>query len=183
MATIKTLQDLFKRYRRPGDLVFAVLFLALSLFLVSQLGSQTHWEKSVWEANKSVFARPAFWPTVALIGMTAMALLHWIGSVSSPRIDGRWQEVGLWLRSLEYAAWFMVYVWVVPYAGYLASTLVMCVLLALRLGYNARMAAWSAVGGLATVLLFKTFLSVKVPGGAIYEYLPNGLRAFMITYF
>jgi hypothetical protein len=59
----------------------------------------------------------------------------------------------------------------------------MCVLLALRLGYNARMAAWSAVGGLATVLLFKTFLSVKVPGGAIYEYLPNGLRAFMITYF
>ena len=34
MIKAKTLQDLFKRYRRPGDLVFALAFMAFSLFLL-----------------------------------------------------------------------------------------------------------------------------------------------------
>ena len=33
------------------------------------------------------------------------------------------------------------------------------------------------------VLLFKSFLQVKLPGGRIYEVLPDGLRSFMLTYF
>jgi hypothetical protein len=36
---------------------------------------------------------------------------------------------------------------------------------------------------LAVVVVFKSFLSVKIPGGAIYEYLPDALRSFFILNF
>jgi hypothetical protein len=39
------------------------------------------------------------------------------------------------------------------------------------------------ITGLFIVLIFKTFLEVKIPGGAIYEFLPNTLRSFMILNF
>ena len=34
--------------------------------------------------------------------------------------------------------------------------------------------------GLFTVVLFKSLLQVKIPGGAVYEFLPGALRNFMI---
>ena len=37
--------------------------------------------------------------------------------------------------------------------------------------------------GLATVVVFKSFLSVKIPGGMIYEYLPGAIRTFFILNF
>ena len=36
---------------------------------------------------------------------------------------------------------------------------------------------------IAVVVIFKTLLQVKVPGGAIYELLPTALRSFFLTYF
>ena len=179
MSRIKTLQDLFKRYRRPGDLVFAVIFLAFSIFLLANLDGQTEWVKR----TKTV-AQPAFWPTVAVISMAGFAALHLIGSLVSPRIEGRWIEVKFWLRSIEFAIWFMVYVALVPRLGYLPSSIVFPALLAFRLGYRApQQLVTAALSGVAIVVLFKSFLQVKVPGGAIYEYLPGALRAFMLTYF
>lgn len=179
MAHIKTLQELFQRYRRPGDLVFAVVFLLFALFLLANLGEQTQWTK-----RTKLFAQPAFWPAVSLFGMVLFAALHWLSSMLSPRIDGRWREVGFWLRSLEYAVWFMAYVLLVPRLGYLPSTIIFTILLALRGGVRT----WKGIGGAALtgvviVLVFKTFLQVKVPGGQVYEALPDGLRAFMLTYF
>ena len=41
----------------------------------------------------------------------------------------------------------------------------------------------SAVGGTLVVVIFKSFLQVKVPGGKLYEYLPGAMRSFMLTYF
>ena len=41
MSRVKTLQSLFKRYRRPGDIVFAWVALVVSVFLLSQLVDQT----------------------------------------------------------------------------------------------------------------------------------------------
>ena len=42
----------------------------------------------------------------------------------------------------------------------------------------------AAIGGAAIiVVIFKSFLQVMIPGGAIYEALPGGLRQFMLTYF
>jgi hypothetical protein len=179
MLRFKTLQDMFKRYRRPGDLVFAVLFLLFSLLLLSQLGEQT-----VWKKGSKLFAQPSFWPTVSLVSMTVFAALHWLGSAVSPRIDGRWPEVWLWLRSLEFVAWFLAYVALVPVLGYLLATVFFAVLLAVRLGYSSpRWIAGAVATSVAIVLIFKTFLQVKVPGGMIYEYLPDALRSFMLTNF
>ena len=179
MARFKTLQDMFKRYRRPGDLVFAVAFFLFSLALLSQLGEQT-----VWKKGTRLFAQPPFWPAVSLISMTVFAAFHWLGSAVSPRIDGRWAEVLFWVRALEFVAWFLAYVALVPLLGYLPSTILFAMMLACRLGY--RSAGWMAVSAATAfgiVLVFKTFLQVKLPGGLIYEYLPSALRSFMLTNF
>ena len=43
---------------------------------------------------------------------------------------------------------------------------------------------WSAgVFAVLVVLIFKSFLQVKIPGAAIYEYLPGALRSFFILNF
>lgn len=179
MIKARTLQDLFKRYRRPGDLVFSIAFLLFSLVLAYSLPSQ-----NTWASNTKLFAQPAFWPYAAVITMTVFAALHLISALVSPALDGRWQEIGFWLRSLEYAGWFMIYVIIVPQLGYLPSTVLFSVLLVLRLGYRGPTFIVSAAAfGVCVVVIFKTLLQVKVPGGAIYEYLPTALRSFMLTYF
>lgn len=176
---LKTYQELFKRDRRCGDLVFAVIFLLFSVFLLSQLGEETQWIK-----KSKLFAQPAFWPAVSVIGMTVFGAFHLLGSVLSPRIYGRLQEVTFWLRSLEYAGWFLVYVRAVPIIGYLPATLIFLPLLAFRAGYRDKktLLALAAVG-FSVVVIFKSFLAVKIPGGAVYEYLPDFMRSFMLVNF
>ena len=57
-------------------------------------------------------------------------------------------------------------------------------LIVLRLGYRSRAMMWISLGfGGAVVVLFKGLLSVRIPGGAIYEYLPGALRSFFILNF
>ncbi|MGJ8547676.1 MAG: tripartite tricarboxylate transporter TctB family protein [Sulfitobacter sp.] len=179
MIKARTLQDLFKRYRRPGDLVFSIVFLIFSLLLALSLGSQ-----NVWTSNDRLFSQPAFWSYLSVYTMLGFSILHLISGLLSPALDGRWSEVGFWLRSGEFAIWFMVYVVVVPMLGYLPATLLFSVVLVFRLGYRSKAALWSAAGfSVVVVVLFKTFLQVKVPGGAIYDYLPTAARSFMLTYF
>jgi hypothetical protein len=179
MTRLKGLQELFKRYRRPGDIVFAWAFLVFALFLLSQLGTQ-----APWKSGGKTFTQPAFWPWVSIICMAAFAALHLLSFALSPRIAGRWAEVWAWLRSVEYAGWFMAYVFIVPQAGYLGTTVIFAVLLALRAGYrDMRTFGAMALTGVAIVVLFKSLLQVKIPGGAVYEVLPTALRSFMLTYF
>lgn len=179
MIRAKTLQDLFKRYRRPGDLIFSILFLAFSFFLAFNLSSQT-----TWNSSGKLFAEPAFWPYVSVGVMCGFGALHMISGLMSTALPGRWREVGFWLRSLEYASWFMAYVFIVPILGYLPATVLFAFVLALRLGYRStKVLVSSAVFGVAVVVIFKSFLQVKVPGGAVYEYLPAAIRSFMLTYF
>lgn len=179
MIKARTLQDLFKRYRRPGDLVFSVIFLLFSLALALSLPEQTK-----WVSNTKLFAQPAFWPYAAVLSMLAFSTLHVISSLVSPALEGRWREVGFWFRSLEYAGWFMVYVIIVPLLGYLPASVLFSVILALRLGYRGPVYLLSAAGfGAGVVIIFKALLQVKVPGGALYEVLPTALRSFMLTYF
>ncbi|WP_120632762.1 tripartite tricarboxylate transporter TctB family protein [Ruegeria sp. EL01] len=179
MSHVKTLQSLFKRYRRPGDIVFAWVILIFSVFLLSQITQQT-----AYTSGKSIVTQPRFWPAVALIGMTVFAVFHLLGSALSERISGRWQEIWLWVSSLEYAAWFIAYAAVVPYLGYLPSTVAFAVLLVLRVGYRSRAAlVGSVASAVVIVVLFKTILQVKLPAGKFYEALPAGLRQIMLTYF
>lgn len=179
MSRVKTLQSLFKRYRRPGDIVFAWAFLIGAVFLLSQIAEQT-----AYKPGAKLAAQPRFWPALSLAGMAAFAFLHLLGSILSERIEGRWREVWLWVCSIEYAGWFIAYAVVVPYAGYLPSTLAFAVLLTLRVGYrSARMLVAAAVSAVVIVVLFKTMLKVNLPAGRVYEVLPDGLRQIMLTYF
>lgn len=162
--------------QRRGQLVFALAFLALSSLLLALIGQQT-----VWTDNTRLFAQPRFWPAVGLGAMVLMGALHLY------RLPWRhvtrydlW-EARKWARALEFALWFMVYVLAVPMLGYLPVTLVFVPALAWRMGYRGRvMLGISVVFAVAVVVLFKSFLSVKIPGGAIYEYLPGALRSFAI---
>ncbi len=179
MLRVRTLQSLFKRYRRPGDIVFAWVFLALSLFLLLQLFQQTEIKPGAKFA-----AQPRFWPAVSLIGMAGFAMFHLLGSAWSERIAGRWIEVLLWVRSIEYAIWFIAYAAIVPYLGYLPTTLIVAVLLTIRVGFRSRFIfAVAAVCAFLIVFLFKTLLQVKLPAGQVYDFLPDGLRYIMLNYF
>lgn len=179
MLRTKTLQSVLKRYRRPGDIVFAWFALGVSAFLLMQLADQT-----AWRTGGKLFAQPRFWPAVSLGGMFFFAAFHLIGSALSERINGRWREVALWASSLEYAGWFIIYAVVVPYTGYLPTTVVFAVALALRAGYRKLSTLLtSTIAAVVIVVVFKSLLQVKLPSGLIYENLPDGLRQIMLTYF
>lgn len=179
MIRAQTLQDLFRRYRRPGDLVFALVFLAFAVFIVLSLPTEAK-----LPSRGSLFTKPAFYVHLAAWAMLFFALLHLLSTLVSDALDGRWREVWLWFKSIEYAGWFLAYVLIAPYLGYLFATLAFTVSLTFRLGFRSkRMLGMAALFAVCVVLVFKTFLRVKVPGGQLYEYLPGGLRAFMLTYF
>jgi hypothetical protein len=178
MSRVRTLQSLFKRYRRPGDIVFAWIVVIATVFLLSQIADQT-----AWRNGGKLFAQPRFWPAVSLGGMAVFAALHLLGSALSERIYGRWQEVWYWIASLEYAGWFIAYAAAVPYAGYLPTTVFFAVTLSLRVGYRRLSTLMiAALSGVVIVVLFKTMLKVNLPSGLIYETLPDGLRQIMLTY-
>lgn len=178
MTRIKGLQELFKRYRRPGDIVFAWVFVVLSVFLLTQLDTQ-----APWNPKTKTFSQPAFWPTVAVISMTAFSAFHLLSSFLSTRLDGRWKEVWAWVRSIEYAGWLMAYVYLVPVLGYLPMTMAFAVLLGLRAGYRSvKVLGTLIILSVVIVLVFKGFLQVKIPGAAVYEYLPTAMRSFFLTY-
>ncbi len=174
----KTLQDLFKRYRRPGDIVFALLFLAFAIFLFTQLGDQIKVTKRTkW------FAQPGLWPTIAVYGMLFFGAMHCVSSILSPRIPGRWREVTFWLRSLEFVAYFLIYVLTVPWLGYLPSTVLFAVFLTIRCGSRSRTSIVMAVlFAVFVALMFRGFLQVKIPAGELYEFLPDSIRTFALTY-
>ena len=179
MSRVKTLQVLFKRYRRPGDIVFAWAVLLISLLLLSQVFEQT-----AYKPGAKLFSQPRFWPAVSLLCMTGFAAFHLLGSMLSERIEGRWKEVLLWVSSLEYAGWFIAYAALVPWAGYLPSTVVFTLLLTLRVGYvTSGMFKVALLCSVVIVVLFKTLLQVKLPSGQVYELLPDGLRQIMLIYF
>ena len=178
MARFQAFQELFRRHRRPGDAVFACLFLTLSAFLLSQIQTEAPWLPGV-----RTFEQPAFWSLVSLGLMCLFAVLHLTASLLSARIPGRWEEVSQWVFSLEYVIWFMIYVFAVPRLGYLPTTIAFAALLGLRTGYRSFRAIGSLVLLAAViVVVFKAFLQVKIPGGAIYHHLPNGIRSFMLSY-
>jgi len=163
--------------KHPGSFIFALLFLAASLLLLSQLGAETK-----FSAKGDIAAQPAFWPAIGVIGMVVFGTLHMLSNFRQRSLD--LSEISVWLRSFEYLVWFMIYVFAVPMIGYLPATLIFTVSLAFRAGYRSRrMLGAAAAIGLIVVLIFKTFLSVKIPAGALYEYLPDGLRSAAFIYF
>ena len=150
----------------------------MAVILLTQIGQQTR-----WIGKTKLVAQPRFWPAVGLGLMAVAGGLHlWkLPWRHITRYD-RW-EARKWASVLEYALWFMVYVLLVPILGYLPVTLVFVPALIWRMGYRSRfMLGVGVIFAVAVVVLFKSFLGVKIPGGAVYEYLPGGLRSFFILY-
>jgi len=174
--------------RQRGDTMFALFMCVLSLGLLSQIGSQTKWIEGV-----KFIVQPRFWPGLSLAGMLLFSGGYLIQSLADVRRgdgtslnDRIWQPRELldWLRTLEYAAYFLVYVMIVPRLGYLPATLVFCLLVTLRAGYRSpKFIIWSLVGGFIIVVVFKTLLKVKLPAGRLYDYLPEAVGGFLIRYF
>lgn len=171
--------DLQPKTRSAGQVVFVWAALAGVLLLLSQITGQTVWVENA----KSLAAQPRFWPAVGLILM-AVPLALYLRLMRRRRPNGAdWVELRRWLDPLEYVLWFMGYVFAVPVLGFLPMSLVFAVTLSYRLGYRRRVELWLAAAfACATVLLFKGFLGVKIPGAAIYEYLPGATRSFFILY-
>lgn len=166
-------------HRRAGQIVFAVGFTAMAVLLVALLGDQT-----VWKEKVKFFAQPRFWPAVGVIGMAVFGALHLRHQqrIRFSRYDLR--EARVWFESVEYALWFLAYVWVVPIVGYLPVSMIFAPLLTWRLGYRSPKMLWiSVIFAVVVVVLFKSVLQVKIPGGLIYEYLPGALRSFFILNF
>lgn len=165
-----------------GSVLFAILFAVFSLWLLLQIGSETK-----FSARGKLFAQPRFWPAVSVGGMLLFGVLHLATSWHAHKggtLRTSLLESVAWLRALEYLVWFMVYVFTVPKIGYLLATVIFTFLLCVRCGYRKpKHMALAIAMGIGVVLVFKTGLSVKIPGGEIYEYLPESIRNFMIVNF
>ncbi len=177
-------EDIFEHEQKPGDTFFALIFALAALFLLSQIAEQTKWVKGV-----DTMMQPRMWPLVALIGMTLFGLGHLFYSYKDLKRHPALtlfqpEELVMWVKPVEYALYFLAYVYLVPILGYLLTTILFCIFLCLRTGYRqAKMVLISVLVAIGIVLLFKTFLQVKIPGGQIYDWFPDSVRNFLITYF
>lgn len=164
--------------RRTGQRVFALCWLALAAWLLLRLGDQTRWVDTT-----DLVAQPRFWPAVALTMMTVFGALHLWHLPRRLRWRSEWAEARRWLEPLEYALWFMVFVWIVPVIGFLPATVVFAPSLVWRLGYRRGIFYVAAViFAVLVVIVFKGFLAVRIPGGAVYEFLPGAMRSFAILW-
>ena len=168
----------FPQTRARGELLFCVALIIMSVALLSQIGGQT-----TWLAGKKLASQPRLWPALSLGGVVLFASLNWSFRRQITHTPGRWAEAALWVRSLEFIAYYMMYVWAIPQLGYLPATLVFCALLTIRLGYRGRTIIYAVLFGLVVVLFFKTAMNVKIPGGALYDLAPDGLRYVLHRYF
>lgn len=165
--------------RTAGQLVFILAFLGVSVLLFLLIDVETE-----WKTRTKTVAQPRFWPLIALFMMTLFPALHlWRMKTRTFHRRDR-EELLLWLRPLEYMLWFMVYVVIVPVAGFLPATMVFAPLLAFRAGYRSRFMLFMAfAAGVTIVLIFKSMLGVKIPSPPWYDLLPQPWRSFFILNF
>ncbi|MEL6234365.1 MAG: tripartite tricarboxylate transporter TctB family protein [Pseudomonadota bacterium] len=164
-----------------AEIVFGAAAFGAALVLLALLGRET-----TWVNGQPLTRQPGFWPAVSIGGMVLFGAAELIRLWLRERRSGGASigpELVRWVRAGEFVAWFMAYVWLVPQLGYLPVTLIFCAALAWRLGYRSARMIWVAlVTGLTVVVVFKSLLKVSIPGGAVYEALPEAARNFMILY-
>lgn len=161
-----------------AEIVFALTSFLVAVVLAALWSSETTWiDGQPWSRQ------PGLWPLIAVVGMLLFGAGELIAClVRNLRRGGGnvAEELALWARAGEYVIWFMGYVMATPWIGYLPATMIFTTALAWRLGYRGRIVALSPVVALGIVVLFKTVLSVRIPGGEVYEFLPQALRNFLV---
>ena len=166
------------RSKIRGQFLFSLFFVGLALALAVQLPFQT-----TWLEDTSLFVQPRFMPAIAVFCMLVFGCLHLWRLPRRRVVRSDWNETRIWVSGLEFVAWFMVYVIVVPIAGYLPSTVGFVWLLVVRMGYRTTKYRWcSVLFAVAVVVVFKALLQVRIPGAAVYELLPSAIRNFLIVY-
>lgn len=160
---------------------FGIITFLIAIFLASQLGVQAKFFD-----NMRIEKQPGLWSAIGIVGMLIFGffqvLQFWFHR-NGLQAPGFVPEAMIWARAGEYVLWFMAYVYLVPIVGYLPTTIGFLMLMTWRLGYRHRLYyLFAALSGIVIVVIFKSFLQVKIPGGALYEYLPGALRSFAILY-
>lgn len=168
-----------RRTRRPGELPFAVLFMAFALWLYSHLGTEARWLPRLnW------FQQPALWPAIAIYGMLAFGTLNLIAAIMAHGSERDRREMLTWAAALEYVGWYLAYAWAVGQIGYLPATMLTMLLLVWRLGIASRASLfWAAAFALGVVVVFKSLLRVGIPGGRLYALFPPDIQRFLSVYF
>lgn len=175
------LGDLIKPPHQNAEVVFAAVSFGIAILLAFQWPTQTRWLD-----GQSLGHQPGLWPLIAIVGM----LLFGLGELIACALRNRdlsqktvVLEVFHWVKAGEYMLWFLAYVYIVPWTGYLPATLIFCTSLAWRLGYRGKAILVAALLSVLIVVVFKVFLSVRIPGGVLYELFPRAIRNFLVLYF
>ncbi len=163
-------------------LFFLALITVAAYGLLVLVPSQTRWFPRV-----HFYLQPGFQAYVILVTMAFFASIALLREIMRLRLRKSrqtiflWLEILDWLRSIEYALWFVAYAVTIPVLGYLPATLGFMLLLGARVGIrSARKLAVLALIGLTIVLFFRGLLTVKMPAGQYYEFLPEPLRGFAL---
>ena len=206
-------EDLFRFSRTRGDLEVSIVMALIALVFLAFFSTQTGWEDrklpdDVWrywgyqlglvdlEGRITRLGRilKQSWvaPLLCLLIFVPASLLNLRASWKETQWRKRFKlptsayfELTKYVAALEFVAYFIIYTLLVPILGYLLSTLVLGMYLPWRLGYRSGIWAMrSFLASFAAVLVFRTFLQIKTPVSIwLYDQLPTGLRAFMLTYF
>lgn len=168
-----------RRTRLPGELTFALVFLAFAVFLWWHLGTEARWLRRLpW------FQQPALWPSLAIYAMLAFGAVNLVQVLLKTPSEREGRELWAWVRALEFAGWYLAYAYAVPVLGYLPATVLAMVALVWRLGLRSRAFMAAAVGfALGVVLLFKSGLRVGIPGGQLYALFPPEVQLFLSVWF
>ena len=162
-----------------GAFSFALLCFVAVLYLLLNIDDQTR-----WVSGKALTSQPRFWPALTL-GLTVFfSAIYLLSTIASrPKFDGG-REWFQWIRAVEFTIWFAAYAALVPILGYLIATVLVCVSLTWRLWYrSANYLKAALVSGISIVLFFRVLLGIHIPGGALYEKLPQPLSNFMLNWF
>lgn len=181
MSDQHDLSELIHPPHHRAEIVFAVASFLIAVVLATQWASQT-----TWNAGQGWGRQPGLWPLIAVTGMLVFGAGELVACIlRNIRRGGgdAWAEVRHWAAAGEYLLWYMGYVLLVPWLGYLGATVLFATALTFRAGYRGRMLGWAALSGALIVVGFKTLLSVRIPGGAVYELFPQAIRNFLVIHF
>lgn len=207
------IEDLLAFKRGRGDLIFSALMLMVALFFLVMFWSETGWDKrklpddfgtyllrqlGLFEGDGrlerfgKILKQSWVAPVMCLLVLVPAAawnlrqswrVHNWRNRFKQP--NSMQYEATVWLRALEFVAWFIAYTLAVPTLGYLVSTLLLGTLLPWRMGYRGKRWFLTCLTiSFIIVLVFRTGLQIKTPINVwLYSLLPTRAEGFMQTWF